>query len=134
MCEAEFGEGEDDEKKAIDDATVKSGRAISAKNKEKLKAILEKMDSHHNDVTAALKELIGSDDGDGGEEPSPKPKDDESESDEKALNSRSSTSGASAELEGYLLGQRLARQVKTASEDALRQFKEKIRAARSLGR
>jgi hypothetical protein len=134
MCEAEFGEDENDEKKAVVETTEKSGRAISAKNREKLKAILEKMDSHHNDVTAALKELIGSDDGDGGEEPSPKPKDDESESDEKALNSRSSTSGASAELEGYLLGQRLARQVKTASEDALRQFKEKIRAARSLGR
>lgn len=134
MCDAEFGEGEDDEKKAVVEATEKSGRAISAKNKEKLKAVLEKMDSHHNDVTAALKELIGSEDGDGGEEPSPKPKDDESEGDEKALNSRSSTSGASAELDAYLLGQRLARQVKSATEDALRQFKEKIREARTSGR
>jgi hypothetical protein len=34
-------------------------------------------------------------------------------------------------LEGYLLGQRLARQIKSATEDALRQFKEKIREAHS---
>lgn len=133
LLKEETGEG-DDEEKSVQELVTKIGRQISAKNKEKLKAILEKMDSHHNDVTAALKELIGSEDGGGGEEPSPKPKDDESEGDEKALNSRSSTSGASADLEAYLLGQRLVRQVKTASEDALRQFKEKIRLARTSGR
>jgi hypothetical protein len=148
LCEAEFGGGDDDEKKSLDigvsvgDLTdedlvkvmQKAGRAISAKNKEKLKAILEKMDSHHNDVTAALKELIGSDEGDGGEEPSPKPEGEKPEGDEKALNSRSSTSGAAAELETYLFTQRLVRQVKTASEGALRQINEKIRLARSSGR
>lgn len=124
----------DGDEKAITDLIQKAGRAISAKNKEKLKAILEKMESHHNDVTAAIKELIGSEDGDGGEEPSQKPKDDESDGDEKALKSRSSTSGATAELENYLFTQRLVRQVKTASEDALRQIKEKIREARTSGR
>lgn len=139
MCDAEFGKGDDNEEKSLEDqiaetiAVLKSGRAISAKNKEKLKAILEKMESHHNDVTAALKELIGSEDGDGGEEPSDKPEGEKPEG-EKALNSRSSTSGASAELDAYLLGQRLVRQVKSASEDALRQFKEGIRRARSQGR
>jgi hypothetical protein len=128
LLKKEEPEGEEDEK-ALADAIQKAGRAISAKNKAKLKAILEKMESHHNDVTAAMKELIGSEDGDGGEEPSKKPKDDESEG-EKALNSRSSTSGAGkkdmSELEAYLLTQRLVRQVKTASEGALRQINEKI--------
>jgi hypothetical protein len=133
LCEAEFGGGEDNEEKSAQELITKIGRQISAKNKEKLKAILEKMESHHNDVTAALKELIGPEDGGGGEEPSDKPKDDESEG-EKALNTRSSTSGATAELETYLFTQRLVRQVKTASEDALRQIKEKIREARSSGR
>lgn len=122
-----------DEEKALMEAIKKSGRAISRKNKEKLKAILEKMESHHNDVTAALKELIGSEDGDGGEEPSEKPEG-EKPAGEKALNSRSSTSGASAELEAYLLTQRLARQIKSASEGALRQINEKIKRARSSGR
>lgn len=121
-----MGEGEDDGK---DEKAIKAGRAISAKNKDKLKAILEKMDSHHGEVTAALRELIGSPDGDGGEEPKP---------DEKsgtAPNSRSSTSGATvngmSDLEAYLFTQRLVRQVKTASEGALRQLNEKIRDIRS---
>jgi hypothetical protein len=134
MCDAEFGEGEDNEEKSVQELITKIGRQISAKNKEKLKAILEKMESHHNDVTAALKELIGSDDGGGGEEPSPKPEGEKPEGDEKALNSRSSTSGATAELEVYLFTQRLVRQVKTASEGALRQINEKIGKARSFGR
>jgi hypothetical protein len=141
MNEAEFGEGEDNEEKSVQELVTKIGRQISAKNKEKLKAIAKAIEDHHtehakftNDVTAALKELIGSDDGDGGEEPSPKPKDDESEGDEKALNSRSSTSGATAELETYLFTQRLVRQVKSASEGALRQINEKIKAARTSGR
>lgn len=124
----------DDEKgdeKAITDLIQKAGRAISKKNKEKLKAILEKMESNHNDVTAALKELIGSEDGDGGEEPSENPKDDESEGKEKALKSRSGTSGASAELEAYLNNQRLARQVKTAAENALRQINQRIKELHS---
>lgn len=134
MMEDHMDEEPDGDEKALTDLIQKAGRAISRKNKEKLKSILEKMESHHNDVTAALKELIGSEDGDGGEEPSKKPEGEKPDGDEKALNSRSSTSGASAELEGYLLGQRLARQVKSASEDALRQFKEKIRRARTSGR
>jgi hypothetical protein len=119
----------DEDEKAIIEAIRKSGRAISRKTKEQLKSILEKMESHHNEATAALKELIGSEDGDGGEEPSAEPK-----GDEKALNSRSSTSGATAELETYLFTQRLVRQVKSASEGALRQINEKIKKARTSSR
>lgn len=126
-------ESDDDGEKAITDLIQKAGRAISAKNKEKLKSILKEMEDHHNHVTAAIKELIGSEDGDGGEEPSEKPEGEQPEG-EKALNSRSSTSGASAELETYLFTQRLVRQVKTASEGALRQINEKIRTARSSSR
>jgi hypothetical protein len=134
MCDAEFGQGEDNEEKSVQELITKIGRQISAKNKEKLKAILEKMESHHNDVTAALKELIGSDDGGGREEPSPKPEAEKPDGDEKALKPRSSTSGADADLETYLFTQRLVRQVKTASEGALRQLNDKIRAARASGR
>jgi hypothetical protein len=129
LLKKEEPEGEEDGK-ALDEAIQKSGRAISAKNKEKLKAILEKMGQHHDDVTAAIKELMGSEDGDGGEEPSKKPEDDESD-EKKALNTRSSTSGAKADLEAYLLTQRLARQVKTAAEGALRQINEKVKELRS---
>lgn len=139
MCKAEADKfGEDDEEgkseseKALADAIQKAGRSISAKNKEKLKAILEKMESHHNDVTAALKELIGSEDGDGGEEPK-KPEGEKPEGD-KALNSRSSTLGGSADLETYLFTQRLVRQVKTATEGASRQINEKIKELTSRGR
>lgn len=137
MAKAEMGEGEDDgkseEEKALEEFVAKAGRAISAKNKEKLKAILEKMESHHNDVTAAIKELMGSEDGDGGEEPSKKPKDDESD-DEKALKQGRAPQGATAELDVYLFTQRIVRQVNSASEGALRQIKEKIKEARSQGK
>jgi hypothetical protein len=119
---------------------LKAGRAISAANADKIKAIIKTVEDYHEahathteDVTAALKAIIAS--GDGGEEPPKEPKDGESDGDKgTALNSRSSTSGAKAELEGYLLGQRLVRQVKTASEDALRVFKKKIAETTSRGR
>jgi hypothetical protein len=116
---------------------TKAGRAISSKNKEKLESVIKALEEHHSEhgksvdnVTAALKAIIAS--GDGGEEPS-KPKDDESDG-EKALNSRSSTSGALAELETYLFNQRLARQVKTAAEVVLRQINPKIRELTGRGR
>jgi len=126
MCKAEFGEGEDDGKGEDKKSVEKSGRAISAKNKEKLKAILEKMEAHHNDVTAAIKELMGSEDGDGGEETKP-------EKSGAAPELKVEHLGSNAELETYLFGQRLVRQVKTASEGALRQFNEKIKEARAQG-
>lgn len=130
----------DHDEKAIADLIKKAGRVISAKNKEKLKEIAKAIEDHHtehakftDEITAALKDLISS--GDGGEEPSREPDGDEPEGKAgNALNSRSSTSGASAELETYLFTQRLVRQVKTASEGALRQINEKIRTARSSGR
>ena len=140
LLEKHTEDSDEDEEKALTDLIQKAGRAISRKNKEKLKAIVKAIEDHHTehekftkDTTAAIKELIGSEDGDGGEEPSEKPEGEKPEG-EKALNSRSSTSGASAELETYLFTQRLVRQVKTASEGALRQINEKIRTARSSGR
>jgi hypothetical protein len=115
------------------DAIVKAGRSISAKNRDAIEKVIKAIEDHHtehgkatDEVTAALKAIVSS--GDGGEEPKP---------DEKsgaALNSRSSTSGASAELETYLFNQRLARQVKTAAEDALRQINQKIKLLRTSGR
>lgn len=117
------------------DAIVKAGRAISAANKEKIKAIIKTIEDYHEahathttDVTAALKAIMAS--GDGGEEPSPEPEGDG----KKTLNSRSSTSGAKAELEAYLFNQRLARQVKTAAEGVLRQVNPKIKELTSRGR
>jgi tetratricopeptide (TPR) repeat protein len=153
MCDAEFGKGDEDEEKdmkafiaavksvatgkLIDtemDVIFKAGRAISAANKAKMDVVVKAIDDHHtehgkhtDEITAALKAIMAS--GDGGEEP---PNGDEP--DRKALNSRSSTSGAGADLEAYLFGQRLVRQVKTVSEDALRQFKLQIRQARPSGR
>ena len=156
-----MGEGESDEKqiKAISDGIVKelngksefseaelseilmkAGRAISAANKDKIKAIIKAIEDHHTEhgkssdvVIAALKELASSGGGEG-EEPSKKPNGEEPDGDEKALNSRSRTSGAPAskkelmsELDSYLLVQRLARQIKSASEDGLRQINETLR-------
>jgi hypothetical protein len=73
----------DDDLKAL---LIKSGRAISAANKEKLNAVIKSVEDLHaahgkssNDVIAALKDLIGPDGGSEGEEKpsktvSPKPK------------------------------------------------------------
>ena len=131
LCEKEadrMGEGEDDgkseEEKALADFVAKAGRAISAKNKEKLKAILEKMESHHNEITAAIKELMGSE-SDGGEETEPDKKS------APAPEIKVEHLGSKSELESYLFTQRLVRQVKTASEGALRQINEKIKETRS---
>jgi hypothetical protein len=124
----------EEEEKALADAIVKSGRAISAKNRDAIEKVIKALEDHHtehgkaiDDVTAALKAIMAS--GDGGEEPSTEPK-----GEEKALNERSSTSGATAELETYLFTQRLVRQVKTATEGALRQINDKIKKARTPGR
>jgi hypothetical protein len=133
LCEAEFGEGEDDEKKAV----TKSGRAISAANAEKIKAVIKAVEDYHqqhtedhqkhtDNVIAALKELMAPKQGDDGEED----EDDES----RARKSRSSSAGAAtnkdgtmSELDTYLFAQRLLRQVKSASEDGLRQVKEDLK-------
>lgn len=112
---------------------LKAGRAISAKNREAIEKCVKAIEDHHaehgkstDEITAALKAIMAS--GDGGEEPKPE------EKSGAAPNPRSSTSGASAELESYLFTQRLVRQVKTASEGALRQLGQKIKEARSSGR
>jgi HK97 family phage prohead protease len=77
----------DDEKKAIALIARKIGREISARNKEKIKAIIKSVEDHKaahgkamDDVIAALKDFIGPDAGSEGEEPggktavAPKPK------------------------------------------------------------
>jgi hypothetical protein len=119
----------------------KSGRAISAKNKEKLSAIVKALEDHHtehgksiDDVTAALKEFISS--GDGGEETSkPDGKAAAAEVPElKVEHLGSNGKKQASELETYLFSQRLARQVKTAAEGALRQINQKIKELNSRGK
>lgn len=134
--EDEEAEGQEQKKYAglvadfVKKGKTKAGRAISAKTKDKIEACIKAIENGHaehgkftDDVTAALKAIVAS--GDGGEETQPEKKSGE------APNSRSSTSGATAELETYLFTQRLVRQVKTASEGALRQLGDKIREIRS---
>ena len=65
LCKAEMGEGEADGKAAIQ-IEQKSGRAISAANKEKIKAVIKSIEDSHaahgvasNNVIAALKDLMG---------------------------------------------------------------------------
>jgi hypothetical protein len=130
-----MGEGETEEKKAAAEIEQKSGRTISAKTKEKVDAVIKALEDHDAEHSqdiqkhiASLKELSSSPQEDEGKEPKPDEKSAE------APKPRSSTSGAKADLETYLFSQRLVRQVKTASEGALRQLNEKIREARSSGR
>jgi len=132
LCKAEMGEGETDEEKAYKNLTEKIGRRISAANKEKINAIIKAIEDHHAEhgaetqkQIAALKELVSQ--GDEGEEPKPEK--------DLAPNSRSSSAGAAtnkelsiSEYDAYLFAQRLMRQVKTASEDGLRQIKETLKA------
>ena len=117
-----MGEGEDDgkseEEKALADFIAKSGRAISAKNKEKIKSIIKMIEDGHTEhgkaveqVTAALKAIMAS--GDGGEETKP----DEKSGDAPEL--KVEHLGSKSELETYLFTQRLARQVKTTAEGVL---------------
>lgn len=127
--EEELAEGQEQKgivAKYIAEGKTKAGRAISAKNKEKLKAIVKGMQDHHeehgkstDEVIAALKELIGSEESDEGKEHQP--------TKGGAPNSRSRTSGvatgkASSDLDAYLLSQRLVRQIKTSAEEGLRQI------------
>jgi hypothetical protein len=133
-------DGEPDEKKYagrvaefVKKGKTKAGRAISAKTKEKIKAIIKMIEDGHtehwkavDDVTAALKAIMAS--GDGGEEPKP---------DEKsgaAPKIKVEHLGSNSDLEVYLFNQRLARQVKTAAEGVLRQINPKIKELTSHGR
>jgi hypothetical protein len=112
--------------KFVQQGKTKAGRAISAANKDKLKEIIKAIEDHHTEhgedtdkITAALKALIAS--GDGGEETKP----DEKSGAAPELKVEHLGS-ANADLETYLLTQRLARQVKSAAEGALRQINKKI--------
>jgi len=136
LCKAEMGAGEDENEKVIKELAQKIGRRISAANKEKITAAVKALEDGHEEhgksiqnVIAALKELVSQ--GDEGEERPEK---------SAAPNSRSSSAGAAtnkeakenemtiSEYDAYLFAQRLMRQVKTASEDGLRQIKETLRA------
>jgi hypothetical protein len=84
--EDEKNENKPEEVEQPEQKSEKSGRAISAANKEKIKSIIKAVEDHHtahgtesNNVIAALKDLMGPDEGNEGEEKpekqvSPKPK------------------------------------------------------------
>ena len=132
MCKAEFGEGQDDGKG--EKSVEKSGRAISAATGTKIESIIKAIEEYHAEHTAdhqqftdkaiaALKELMAPPQGDEGKE---------GEEKSHAPNARSSSAGAAtngnmSELDAYLFAQRLMRQVKSASEDGLRQIKENLK-------
>lgn len=113
---------------------AKSGRTISAKTKEKLNDVIKSLEKHHADhgadtdtdtVIAALKELSSSPEGDEGKENEAKARTPHARS----SSSRAATNkeGSMSELDTYLFAQRLLRQVKSASEDGLRQVKEDLK-------
>ena len=132
MCKAEFGEGQDDGKG--EKSVEKSGRAISAANKAKIDTVIKAIEEYHAEHTAdhqqftdkaiaALKELMAPPQGDEGKDGAEK---------SHTPNARSSSAGAAtngnmSELDAYLFAQRLMRQVKSASEDGLRQIKENLK-------
>jgi hypothetical protein len=113
----EQAEGQSQKRTIVDQVRFmrKSGRVISAATKEKLKAILEKMVSHHTDVTAAIKELIGSEDADDGKE---RPAEKAAAQNPKVEVSRPSTSKMSA-FDAYMLTRDILRTVNTASREGL---------------
>lgn len=131
----EAAEGDSQKRTIVDrvKAIRKSGRAISAANRTKIESVIKAIEEFHAEHTAdhqqftekaiaALKELSSSP-GDEGKEGE----------DQKSHtpNARSSSAGAAtnsmSELEAYLFAQRLVRQVKSASEDGLRQLKDVLR-------
>jgi hypothetical protein len=142
-------EGKDDEDydaktvKALMEASIKkvekSGRTISAKTKAKVEAVMKSIEEYHSEYTAehgkftdkaiaALKEVMTSPQGDEGKEGT-------GEKSSRTPNARSSSSRAAinkeaplSDLDTYLFTQRLLRQVKSASEDGLRQIKEDLKA------
>jgi hypothetical protein len=139
MC-AEMGEGEEDGKAAADIET-KSGRQISAANKEKIKAVIKAVqdfheahtsehEKHTNDVIAALKALMGPDEGNDGEEPKPKAAE--------APKPRSRSAGAAINLEvtdvaemtpfqAFMFNRDLLRTVNSTTGKALEAWNKKFR-------
>ena len=78
-----LGEGERTKRKSVEELITKIGASISAKNKEKIDAVIKALEAHHaehekstNDVIASLKELMGSPQDDEGEEQKPDEKSD----------------------------------------------------------
>ncbi len=135
LCKAEMGEGETDEEKAAKAIVEKSGRQISAKNKEKIKAIVKSIADHHatqtaehekftNDAIAALKDLMGSE-GNEGEEP----KDDKKSSTApkrkvEVLDIKSTTDS----FEEFMVTRRVLRSVDNMVGVALKDLNEHFRA------
>jgi hypothetical protein len=74
-----MGQGESDEEKAAKAIAQKSGRQISAANKEKIKAIIKALEDHHTEhgastqkQIAALTDLMGPDGSEGEDDKPPK--------------------------------------------------------------
>jgi hypothetical protein len=134
LVKAEMGEGESDEEKAAAEAIQKAGASISAKNKEKLNAVIKALEAHHeehgkstNDVIASLKELMGSPQEDEGEEKkseeasAPKPRSSppvatESKSDEPLT-----------EFETYMLTRKLLKAVYQTAGEGLTKISKDLR-------
>lgn len=121
--------------KKIEGAYEKSGRTISAKTKQKLESVVELLTKFQGDsatnietVTAAIKELIGSADGGGGEE-RPAPSGDQPEG-KAAPKARSRSAGAvttMGEFESYMLARNLMRTAKASIEDGLAEINKRLR-------
>jgi hypothetical protein len=119
-------------KSTLIDLVTKSGRAISAANKEKIKAIIKAVEDHHtahgtesNNVIAALKDLSGPDEGNEGEDKkaaaqpvvvAPKPK----------VEVRG-TAPASESFEAIMAARAVLRTVDTVVGDALKDLNTKFR-------
>ena len=118
----EMGEGEDEEEKAIKLIAQKIGREISARNKEKIKAIIDEAEAHHQKQIAALKDLIGPDAGSEGEEQEPG----------KALAPKPKVEvrdirPAGDTFEGFMATRRVLRTVDKAVGEALEDLNKKFR-------
>jgi hypothetical protein len=127
LCKAEMGEGETDEQKALQE---KSGRQISAKNKEKIDAAIKTLEDLHeahgkttNDVIAALKDL--SPGGDEGEEP----KDDKksAESPKPKVEVRDISRTNIDPFEAYMFGRQVLRKVDSEIGLALEHFNKRFK-------
>jgi hypothetical protein len=111
----------------------KSGRAISAANKEKIKSIIKAVEAHHeahgtesNNVIAALKDLMGPDEGNEGEEGKPE----KTASSPKPKVEVRATLPADAAFEATMAARKVLRTVDSAVGDALKDlntiFREKF--------
>ncbi len=121
------------EKSFVADFIGKSGAAISAKNKEKISAVIKSLESHNEEhgnstttVIASLKELLGSPQEDDGEEQkrivatAPKPRS------SPPVATESKSDDTLTEFEAYMLSRKLLKAVYQASGDGLAKIKRTL--------